>query len=225
MIADRQVRVPPVALFVVVALLMWAVAAWLPAWRVAFAGRTVVADLSMDFLHDGLPRRRLTAVHAEPAPPKSQPTLPDDPGAILLRLLSHPNVASKEAIIRRYDHEVRGGTVVRPLGGPQLDGPNDAAVLKPLHTWEHDRAFALSNGINPLIGRHPPDGHGKGDLDQVAVLELREAQHPQAGVVVEVELGLGEPGRVSDARGRLGPIAAQDPGPQEAPVEAQAAKR
>ncbi len=123
--------------------------------RVRYAG-TVVADLPMDFLHDGLPRRRLTAVHREPTPPAAKQEIPDDPTTILLRLLGHPNVASKEAIIRRYDHEVRGGTLVRPLGGPQMDGPNDAAVLKPLHTWEHDRAFALSNGINPLIGRRDP---------------------------------------------------------------------
>jgi len=45
MIADRKLRVPPVALFVVVALLMWAVAAWLPSWRIALPGRTLVAAL------------------------------------------------------------------------------------------------------------------------------------------------------------------------------------
>ena len=45
MIADRQVRIPPVALFVVVALLMWAVASWLPSWRIALPGRTVAAIL------------------------------------------------------------------------------------------------------------------------------------------------------------------------------------
>ena len=45
MIADRQVRVPPVALFVVVALLMWAAASWLPSWRIALPSRTLVAAL------------------------------------------------------------------------------------------------------------------------------------------------------------------------------------
>ena len=44
-VADRRVRVPPVVLFVIVALLMGAVAAWLPSWRIAFAGRTAVAVL------------------------------------------------------------------------------------------------------------------------------------------------------------------------------------
>jgi protein-S-isoprenylcysteine O-methyltransferase Ste14 len=45
MIADRKVRVPPVALFVVVVLLMWAVASWLPSWRIAFPGRTLATVL------------------------------------------------------------------------------------------------------------------------------------------------------------------------------------
>jgi protein-S-isoprenylcysteine O-methyltransferase Ste14 len=45
MIAERKLRVPPVALFVVVALLMWAVDSWLPSWRITLPGRTVVAVL------------------------------------------------------------------------------------------------------------------------------------------------------------------------------------
>ncbi|MBK8049546.1 MAG: hypothetical protein IPK16_21980 [Anaerolineales bacterium] len=73
-----------------------------------------------------------------------------------MSMLSYPSVASKEAIVRRYDHEVRGGTVVRPFAGPQMDGPADAAVLKPLGTWGHDRAFALSCGVNPLLGGCDP---------------------------------------------------------------------
>ena len=59
-------------------------------------------------------------------------------------------------MIRRYDHEVRGGTLVRPLTGPQMDGPSDAAVLKPLGTWHHNKAFALSVAINPLLGKRDP---------------------------------------------------------------------
>ena len=45
MTADRKVRVPPVALFLIVVLLMWAVAVRLPSWRIAFPGRTVVTVL------------------------------------------------------------------------------------------------------------------------------------------------------------------------------------
>jgi len=70
-------------------------------------------------------------------------------------MLAHPDVASKEAVIRRYDHEVQGATVVKPLVGVADDGPSDAAVLRPLETggW---RGLALGCGINPHYGRLDP---------------------------------------------------------------------
>ena len=123
--------------------------------RVRYNG-DVVADLPMHFLHDGIPQRHLDAVWQAPAASKGAPPAPSDLNATLLTLLAHPNVASKEEIIRQYDHEVRGGTLVRPLTGPQMDGPADAALLKPLGTWQHDKAFTLSVGINPLLGRRDP---------------------------------------------------------------------
>jgi hypothetical protein len=46
-------------------------------------------------------------------------------------LLAHPNIASKHWIIRQYDHEVQGGSVIKPLTGPLQIGPSDAAVLRP----------------------------------------------------------------------------------------------
>lgn len=119
------------------------------------SGSVLVAELPMDFLHDGLPRRYLMAIHREP--PSEAPSLPQlDGGATLLAMLRNPNIASKEAIVRRYDHEVRGGTLVRPFTGPQMDGPADGAVLKPLGTWNHDVAFVLSAGVNPQLGRCDP---------------------------------------------------------------------
>ena len=112
-----------------------------------------VIDLPMGLLHDGLPRQTLAAVHSDPVasarPTRSQPVT--DHAALLLDLLAHPNVASRESIVRSYDHEVRGGTVVRPYMGRGADGPTDAAVLKPLGTWHHDRAVALAVGLNPRI--------------------------------------------------------------------------
>jgi phosphoribosylformylglycinamidine synthase len=123
--------------------------------RVQYAGQPV-ADLPMPFLHAGLPRRHLTATWQEPPGTSQPPPTVTEYGALLLQMLAHPSVASKEAVIRRYDHEVRGGTLIRPLVGPQMDGPADAAVLKPLGTWDHDQAFALSVGINPLLGRLDP---------------------------------------------------------------------
>jgi phosphoribosylformylglycinamidine synthase len=70
-------------------------------------------------------------------------------------MLAHPDVASKEAVIRRYDHEVQGATIVMPLVGVGADGPSDATVLRPLETggW---RGIALGCGINPHYGRVDP---------------------------------------------------------------------
>jgi phosphoribosylformylglycinamidine synthase subunit PurSL len=50
----------------------------------------------------------------------------------LLSLLSHPTIASKESVVRRYDHEVQGATVLKPLVGRAGNGPGDAAVLQPI---------------------------------------------------------------------------------------------
>lgn len=126
----------------------------------------VVAQLPMEFLHNGLPRRKMHAIWQEAAP--EEPTSPavSDWGQMLLTMLAHPTVASKEAIIRQYDHEVGGGTLVRPLVGPAMDGPADAALLKPLGTWEHRGAFTLSVGINPLLGKVDPYAMAVSAIDE-----------------------------------------------------------
>ncbi len=90
----------------------------------------------MHFVHDGIPRRRLDAVWT---PPTGMDTVwsmaqPQDLRAELLGLLAHPNIRSKESVIRRYDHEVQGSTLVKPLVGRANHGPSDAAVLAPFDT-------------------------------------------------------------------------------------------
>jgi phosphoribosylformylglycinamidine synthase len=76
----------------------------------------------------------------------------------LLALLKHPSIASKEEVIRRYDHEVQGATVRKPLVGLAGNGPGDAAVLQPI--IEEDptskAGVILSNGGNPLYGKIDP---------------------------------------------------------------------
>ncbi|MEZ5260447.1 MAG: phosphoribosylformylglycinamidine synthase subunit PurL [Acidimicrobiales bacterium] len=122
-------------------------------------GEVAVVDLPMAFLHDGCPRRRLDAEWREPAPALG--SRPDvgaaEASAALLRLLADPTVASKADVIATYDHEVRGGTVVRPWCGPDAAGPSDGVVLVPHECWEDgSAAFALGVGINPRYGRLDP---------------------------------------------------------------------
>ena len=133
--------------------------------NVHYAGQTV-AQLTMAFLHDGLPRRQMRATWQLPDTPKEPPPEPADLNATLLALLAHPSIASKEEIVRTYDHEVRGGTIVRPFTGPEMDGPADAAMLKPLGTWHHNRAFTLSMGINPALGKRDPYAMAVSAIDE-----------------------------------------------------------
>jgi phosphoribosylformylglycinamidine synthase len=70
-------------------------------------------------------------------------------------LLAHPNIATKAPIIRIYDHEIQGGTVIKPLTGALNDGPSDAVVLKPVGT-QGPTALVLSNGINAEYGKRSP---------------------------------------------------------------------
>jgi len=106
-----------------------------------------VCYLDMEFLHDGNPQMILDA-RWDP-PETSEPTneSPPDPGESLLALLSRLNICSKESIVRRYDHEVQGGSVIKPFTGVNDDGPSDAAVIRPiLHSFE---GVVVSNGIVP----------------------------------------------------------------------------
>ena len=136
-----------------------------------FYGERLVGDLAESFLHDGLPQRKMKAVweqkRATPSEdgPNQQSEAVDLKEA-LLALLAHPNICSREETVRVYDHEVQAGTAVKPLVGPALQGPGDAAVLIPLdHQIDYTKfnsskeplkGVALSNGICPQLADHDP---------------------------------------------------------------------
>jgi phosphoribosylformylglycinamidine synthase len=112
----------------------------------------VVGDLEMAFLHDGRPPVIRQAIYhpAAPQPLELGDLGPPDLEEALLRILAAPNVASKEWIIRQYDHEVQGGSVIKPLVGAHDDGPSDAAVLRPVLSSR--RGVVISCGMNPRYG-------------------------------------------------------------------------
>lgn len=114
-----------------------------------------VADVSMEFLHEGRPPVVREAVFT-PAAVSLEETEDDfsDPSGALKQILGSLNVASKEWVIRQYDHEVQGGSVVKPLVGVANDGPGDAAVLRPV--LSSYRGLAISCGINPYYGDLDP---------------------------------------------------------------------
>ena len=113
-----------------------------------------VGELDMDFLHDGVPKYSRQAIWRSPK--LAEPSIPekDDYSDELTKILSSYNVASKEWVIRQYDHEVQGGSVVKPLTGVNNDGPSDAAVIQP--KFNSNKGLAISCGMNPLYGDIDP---------------------------------------------------------------------
>lgn len=123
--------------------------------QVTYNGKIVV-DLPMQFLHEGHPKLKLKAYWQVPSmKPLSQNYADLNPTEVLSTFLIDPNVASKEAIVRTYDHEVQGGTVIKPLVGINSNGPSNGAVIKPLMS-QGFKGIAISNGINPLYGEVNP---------------------------------------------------------------------
>jgi len=113
-----------------------------------------VCDLGMEFLHKGLPQAKMEAVWQQPQHAEPDFACPTDLTDALLRILGSWNVCSKEWVIRQYDHEVQGGSVLKPLVGKDNDGPGDAAIIRPL--LDSEMGVIVSNGINPRYGEIDP---------------------------------------------------------------------
>ncbi|GAW66189.1 phosphoribosylformylglycinamidine synthase [Geoanaerobacter pelophilus] len=110
-------------------------------------GEKTVAYLPLSFMHAGLPPMQIPArwekpVHEEPVVAEAADYTGDLKG-----LLSSLNICSKESVVRRYDHEVQGGSVVKPFTGVDNDGPSDAAVVRPI--LDSFEAVVVGHGICP----------------------------------------------------------------------------
>lgn len=122
-----------------------------------YFGKKRVANLSMEFLHDGLPQRTMIGKtvafksdNKVPKTPKSEKEWNDT----FKKILSHGNVNSKEPIVRMYDHSVQGTNDLQPYSGENMDAPNDSVVLRPLLNKKY--GMVLSHGINPILNRIDP---------------------------------------------------------------------
>ncbi len=116
--------------------------------RIYYQGEKV-AEMDIQFLFKPPSFAKIAkyvpATFKEPSFPE-----PENLTETLLQLLSSPNIASKESVIRSYDHEVKGNTVLKPLHG-EYGGPNNAAIIKPLKdSW---KGIAISCGMNPNYGK------------------------------------------------------------------------
>jgi phosphoribosylformylglycinamidine synthase len=130
-----------------------------------------VGRLPMHLLHEGIPmpvREATWSAPPVPAAATQAATQRPDAQKALLALLAHPNIASKHWIIRQYDHEVRGGSVVKPLVGPRQLGPSDASVIEPVPG--SGRSIAIACGLQVGVG----DAALGGDPYQMALAGIDE---------------------------------------------------
>ncbi len=128
-----------------------------------------VVDLDMKFLHKGLPRVEREAVWTPAAAAKPAGGTAKKMGEAIREMVANLNVCSREWVIRQYDHEVQGGTIVKPLQGVRHDGPGDACVIWP-HAATGDMndyaSFAVGHGLNPDYGRIDPYWMAMASVDE-----------------------------------------------------------
>lgn len=126
-----------------------------------------ILDLDLDFFTGGPTYDSCERPYNQPKIEKKeeefkQPNL----GETLKKLLSSPNIASKEWVIRQYDHEVRGNTIIKPLQGEiNKESHGDATVLKPLE--DSFRGLAVTADVNPRFMEQNPYKGACSAIDEV----------------------------------------------------------
>ena len=111
-----------------------------------YNGKTVTY-LPMEFLHQGVPQLKLQARWEDRDYQEPEFSQPLDMEATLRHMLARLDICSKESVVRRYDHEVQAGTVLKPLVGVANDGPADAAMVRPLP--DSFEGIVVAHGITP----------------------------------------------------------------------------
>jgi phosphoribosylformylglycinamidine synthase len=118
----------------------------------------VVTNINMSFLHNGIPKYTKSAIY-KIVEEKNQKSIKMNSSDILKALkavIADLNICSREWVIRQYDHEVQGQTIIKPLQGNSIEvsGPGDAAVIFPYTVVKGTkRGIVLSNGLNPQYGK------------------------------------------------------------------------
>ncbi|MCA6070780.1 MAG: phosphoribosylformylglycinamidine synthase subunit PurL [Endomicrobium sp.] len=144
----------------------------------------IVTSMDMSFLHDGIPKPTRSAVYKvrEERVQKPVKMNSSEISKSLKASLADLNVCSKEWIIRQYDHEVQGQTIIKPLQGNiiEVSGPGDAAVIFPYTVVKGTKkGIVLSNGLNPQ--------YGKIDAYKMAASAIEESLRNAVAVGADVE--------------------------------------
>ncbi|MCK4436465.1 phosphoribosylformylglycinamidine synthase, partial [bacterium] len=114
--------------------------------QVKYQGKTIMS-VDMNFLHQGLPQRKMKGRWKVEREEEPQFREPGDLTTTLKEMLSRLNICSKEYVVRQYDHEVQGASVIKPLVGVGNDVHSHASVIKPLtHSWQ---GIIITTAIKP----------------------------------------------------------------------------
>jgi len=134
--------------------------------RLFFQGEKVF-DLELEFLTAGpVYCRPCSTEKSSRKKGEKAPKAKDSYDKVLLKLLGTPNICNKDWVIRQYDHEVRGATVIKPLQGKLGHSSHgDAAVLKPIE--DSFRGLAIATASNPFVVGIDPYRGGKTCVDEM----------------------------------------------------------
>lgn len=122
----------------------------------------LVCELDNSKLHDA-PTKHLESVFT-PGPALQGVEIDDSNlTADLKQLFGDFAIVSREPIIREYDHEVQGNTVLKPLAGASADAPQDASVID---IDGSDKLMSLALAILPEWGKTDPFAMGTGTVDE-----------------------------------------------------------
>jgi len=112
----------------------------------------IIMDMSMEFLHNGLPKHHLeTTPYFLTYPEPDTPSLKKERGytKILEDLLGNLNLSSFAFISGQYDHEVQASSVLKPLSGRGCIN-TDAQVFRPVLSSK--KGVVLSSAVCPSYG-------------------------------------------------------------------------
>jgi phosphoribosylformylglycinamidine synthase subunit PurL len=125
-----------------------------------------VAHLRVGFRVAPAPKRRPARARARSylAPPRIPE---DDLGGLVTELLLAPDSVSREPVMRMYDHDVQGHTVVKALQG-SVTSPShgDAAVLQPRRSSRH--ALAVTTAAQPWACAEEPNAGAQWVVEEAA---------------------------------------------------------
>ena len=129
--------------------------------KVKHHGQTV-CELDCSKLHDA-PIRQMTSSWTSQAEESGSLAFDSPLGETLKSVISDFAVVSREPIIREYDHEVQGNTVLKPLAGAQGDAPQDGSVIR---IDGSDQLMAMGLSLLPEWGKTAPFEMGTACVDE-----------------------------------------------------------